>query len=93
MNAGPHGHNPKWHAPAPTRQQADVRQTQMDQTAHAQSIQTGTQGDMKNLPGQRSVQFLTNDYGVQRHESYESQLAQPAYSGHGKVRVGSTSDL
>ena len=93
MMAGVRNSNSKWHSPAPTVHSAEVSTTQMDEQANSQSIHTGTQGDTRNLPGQRSAQFLTNDYGEQRHMAYDSQLAQPAYSGHGKVQVGKTSDL
>ena len=93
MQAGPRTSNSKWHSPSPTVHSAEVSTTQMDQQAHSQSIHTGTEGDTKNLPGQRSSQFLSNDYGQQRHMAYDSQLAQPAYSGHGKVQVGKQSDI
>jgi hypothetical protein len=93
MQAGPRQSNSKWHSPSPTIHSAEVSTSQMDQQAHTQSIQTGIEGEDRNLPGQRSAQFLANDYGQQRHQAYDSQLAQPAYSGHGKVQVGRTSDL
>ena len=93
MQAGPHSSNSKWHSPAPTVHSAEVSTTSVDQAVHSQSIQTGIPGEDRNLPGQRSAQFLNNDYSSQRHMAYDSELAQPAYSGHGKVQVGKTSDL
>ena len=93
MQAGVRGTNSKWHSPSPTVHSAEVTNTQVDQAAHSQNIQTGIQGEDRNLPGQRSAQFISNDYSQQRHMAYDSQLAQPAYSGHGKVQVGKTSDI
>ena len=92
MQAAATHHNSKWHSALPSHN-ADTSQAQMDQQAHSTAIQTGIQGESRNLPGQRSAEFLTNEYSQQRHMAYDSQLAQPAYSGHGKVRVGQTSDL
>lgn len=93
MFAGPRTSNSKWHSPSPTVHSADMSTSQLDQQASSQSIKMHTEGVSKNLPGQHTAQFLTNDYGMQRHEAYDSPLAQPAYSGHGKVQVGKTSDL
>lgn len=93
MQAGVRGTNSKWHSPAPTVHSAEFSTTQMEQQAHSQMIAGGIQGEDRNLPGQRTAEFLTNDYGQQRHMAYDSELAQPAYSGHGKVQVGRTSDL
>lgn len=50
-------------------------------------------GELADLPGQRSAQMVTTDYSMGKHEAYDSPLAQPAYSGHGKVKVGTTSAL
>jgi hypothetical protein len=93
MSAGPTQSNSKWHSPAPTIHAAPITNTQMNISGGSKTIQTGIEGEDRNLPGQRSAQFLTQDYGMQRHEAYDSQFAQPAYSGHGKVQVGKTSDL
>jgi hypothetical protein len=57
------------------------------QTSTGGSISTGIAGEVRDLPGQRSFQQLTSDYGAGKHEAYDSPLAQPAYSEHGKVRV------
>ena len=85
--------NSKWHSPSPTVHSAEMHTTAMAQSASTMAIPGGTQGEDRNLPGQRTAQFLTQDYGEQRHMAYDSPLAQPAYSGHGKVQVGKTSDL
>lgn len=57
------------------------------------NVGTKIDGELSDLPGQRSAQLVTTDYGMGRHEAYDSPLAQPAYSGHGKVRVGTSSAL
>jgi hypothetical protein len=93
MQMGVRNSNSKWHSPAPTVHSAELSTIQMNQSAHTQSIAGGIAGEDRNLPGQRSAQFLTNDYGEQRHMAYDTPLSQPAYSGHGKVQVGKTSDL
>lgn len=85
--------NSKWHSPAPTVHAATMHSTAMEQGSSPMAISGGTPGEDRNLPGQHTAQFLTQDYGMQRHEAYDSPLAQPAYSGHGKVQVGKTSDL
>lgn len=92
MQAAPRNSNSKWHSPMPSHS-ADTSQSQVNQSAKSQSIQTGIPGEDRNLPGQRSAEYLTNSYGEERHMAMDSELAQPAYSGHGKVRVGSTSAL
>ena len=56
----------------------------------AHSISTSTPGD---LPGSMSGQMATSDYSQGKHLAYDSPLAQPAYDGAGKVKVGSTSVL
>jgi hypothetical protein len=57
------------------------------------NVGTKIDGELSDLPGQRSAQMVTTDYGMGKHEAYDSPLAQPAYSGHGKVKVGTTSAL
>lgn len=57
------------------------------------NVGTRIDGELSDLPGQRSAQMVTTDYGMGKHEAYDSPLAQPAYSGHGKVKVGTTSAL
>lgn len=93
MNAGPKSPNTKWHS-APVK---GLSYTQHEVGANTSmssiSKAIGIPGETRDLPGQSSASFLTTDYGMGRHEAYDSELAQPAYSGHGKVRVGSTSDL
>lgn len=93
MMAGPRQSNSKWHSPSPTVHSAQMTTTGVEQSAHTSMIAGGIEGEDRNLPGQRSAQFISNDYSQQRHMAYDSQLAQPAYSGHGKVQVGRTSDL
>jgi hypothetical protein len=60
---------------------------------NAYSIGTRVDGELADLPGQKSAQMVTTDYGLGKHTAYDSPLAQPAYSGHGKVKVGTTSAL
>jgi hypothetical protein len=93
MQMGVRSSNTKWHSPAPTVHSAEMHTTSMNQSSHSGAIPGGIAGEDRNLPGQRSAQFLTNDYGEQRHMAYDTPLAQPVYSGHGKVQVGKTSDL
>jgi hypothetical protein len=60
---------------------------------NAYSIGTRIDGELSDLPGQKSASMVTTDYSMGKHEAYDSPLAQPAYSGHGKVKVGTTSAL
>ena len=85
-------HQPKMHSPAPSKS-ADMTSTGVNESVHSQAIRSGIAGELHDTPGSHSAQFVANDYGEQRHAAYESEFAQPAYSGHGKVRVGTTSAL
>lgn len=93
MNAGPKASNSKWHGPAPKGLGYTQHEIGVSTQTSSISRSMGIPGETRDLPGQSSASFLTADYGAGRHEAYDSELAQPAYSGHGKVRVGSTSDL
>lgn len=61
--------------------------------SHGMNINSRVEGEIADMPGQKSAQMVTADYGAGKHEAYDSPLAQPAYSGHGKVRVGTSSAL
>jgi len=86
MQAGPRGNNPKWHGGTSTIS-ADMHTDAPNMSSTGGHITTGIPGEMHDLPGQKAYQQLTADYGAGRHEAYDSPLAQPAYSEHGKVRV------
>lgn len=60
---------------------------QMNFSTSGGTISSGIAGEVRDLPGQHAFQQLTGDYGAGKHEAYDSPLAQPAYSEHGKVRV------
>lgn len=89
MRVGATVHNPKFHSAMPHKN-ADLTIHGAETQLAAHQVTTGTPGD---LPGSHSAQFATTDYGLGRHEAYDSPLAQPAYDGSGKVKVGSTSVL
>lgn len=82
----------KFHGPVPQREATQVLDQKPGGTQN-QFIKSSIDGEVNDMPGGHSAQFVTTDYGEQRHMAYDSPLAQPAYSGHGKVRVGSTSAL
>lgn len=85
-------HNSKFHGPAPHKE-ADMSQSGVQVSLQNHNIKSSIDGEMNDLPGQRAASMATIDYGEGRHEVYDSPLVQPAYSGHGKVRVGSSSAL
>jgi len=92
MNIAAQKPNSKWHSPAPYRN-ADQNFTGVTE-AHSTIQAAGRlDGEPHDLPGSHSAQFVSQDYSEQRHQAYDSQFAQPAYSGHGKVKTGSTSAL
>jgi hypothetical protein len=86
MNAGPHFNNPKNRGP-----QGGLNAAMSHDTPNFGSssgmIHTGIAGETRDLPGGHAFQQLTSEYGAGRHEAYDSPLAQPAYSEHGKVQV------
>jgi hypothetical protein len=85
-------HQPKMHSAAPFRS-ADMSHDALASSVRSQAIRSGIDGELHDIPGSRDAQFVNTDYQVQRHMAYDSQFVQPAYSGHGKVRVGTTSAL
>lgn len=87
MNVGPKFANPKFHG-APTHLHAEMHTDQMQGAVRHEVAQTGIPGEMRDPAGQSPRDFLTQDYGEQRHLAYDSPLAQPAYSEHGKVGAG-----
>lgn len=89
MNVAAQVHNPKFHSPMPHKN-ADLTVHGAETQLQSHQIRSGTPGDM---PGSHSAQFATTDYGLGKHEAYDSPLAQPAYDGSGKVKVGATSVL
>ena len=86
MRAGPRNSNPKVHGPMGGLN-ATMSHDSMNPSVSSGAIHTGIAGEMRDMPGQMAFQQLTSDYGAGRHEAYDSPLAQPAYSEHGKVRV------
>lgn len=89
MNVAAKNPNPKFHSAMPVHN-ADMTMHGVQTQLSAHSVSTGVPGD---LPGQHGAQMATSDYGAGKHEAYDSQLAQPAYDGAGKVKVGTTSAL
>jgi hypothetical protein len=86
-------HQSKMHS-APPVHHADMHSSaEADMSESSMPIKSRIEGELADMPGQKSASLSTADYGVGKHEAYDSQLAQPAYSGHGKVRVGTTSAL
>lgn len=86
-------HQSKMHSAPPAKSADMVTSGTPSFGSSSMSINARVEGELADLPGQKSAQMVTADYGAGKHEAYDSQLAQPAYSGHGKVRVGSTSAL
>ena len=89
MNAGPRGSNPKWHG-GTSHIPAVMHTDGVGVSTSSGSVHMGIAGEMRDLPGAHAFSQLTQEYGAERHEAYDSPLAQPAYSEHGKVRVGSS---
>ena len=85
-------HQSKMHSAPPVRN-ADASTSALSQSEHSQSIRSGIDGEVRDTPGSHDAQFINTDYQKERHMAYDSQFVQPAYSGHGKVRVGHTSAL
>lgn len=84
----------KWHSPMPAHEASMVNPANLHRDSmSAGSIHSAVDGEFNDLPGQHAVQNVSSEYGAGRHEAYDSPLAQPAYSGHGKVQVGKTSAL
>lgn len=90
MNAGPRGSNPKWHG-GTSHIPAQMHTDGIGESHSSGTIRTSIEGEMRDLPGQHAFSQLTQEYGSERHEAYDSPLAQPAYSEHGKVMVGKSS--
>lgn len=86
MNAGPRFNNPKNRGPKGGLS-AGVHSDGPNQSISNGSVRGSIEGEMRDLPGQHAFQQLTSEYGAGRHEAYDSPLAQPAYSEHGKVQV------
>lgn len=86
------GFQSKMHS-APANRNAEMIQHGVASQQHAMSVSTKIDGELSDLPGQKSATMVTTDYGQGKHEAYDSPLAQPAYSGHGKVQTGKTSAL
>lgn len=85
-------HQSKMHSNPPARN-ADMTTTGVNESVSSQAIRSGINGELNDIPGSRSAQFVSNDYSNGRHTAYDSEFAQPAYSGHGKVQVGTTGAL
>lgn len=79
----------------PAMRNAELRPDSDGNHSSGSSYNIGTKidGELSDLPGQKSASMVTTDYSMGKHEAYDSPLAQPAYSGHGKVKVGSSSAL
>ena len=84
MLAGPRFKNSKNHGP--TGGLNATMGVDSPSTSHSSgNIRTSVQGEMRDMPGQMAFSQLTTEYGAGRHTAYDSPLAQPAYSEHGKV--------
>ena len=92
MNVAMKQMHQKIHSPAPSHE-ADMSTTGVAESTHSTAIRSGIEGETADLPGSHPAQFVSNDYSQGRHEAYDSEFVQPAYSGHGKVKVGTTSAL
>ena len=91
MNVAGKFHSKQHSMPAFHNAETVAHGANSSQSAH--NISPRIDGELADLPGQHSASMVTTDYGLGKHEAYDSPLAQPAYSGHGKVKVGTTSAL
>lgn len=82
----------KWHSPMPHRS-ADMTPHGVGVGESSGNVRSSIEGELNDTPGNHAYTMVSQDYSAGRHEAYDSQLAQPAYSGHGKVEVGKTSAL
>lgn len=82
----------KWHSPMPSKNAETVNHG-VSSSAMSHGISSSIDGEPYDTPGSHAAQMVSQEYGMGRHEAYDSPLAQPAYSGHGKVEVGKTSAL
>lgn len=73
------------HVPSPGPKKGQMVSHGVNSSVSSGAVHTGIAGEMNDLPGQHGFQTLTSDYGAGRHEAYDSPLAQPAYTEHGKV--------
>ena len=83
----------KMHGPPPMRHADMTQHGAASQMGGSHNVAGAVPGELHDTPGSHSAQFVTTDYGLGKHEAYDAEFAQPAYSGHGKVRTGSTSAL
>jgi len=86
-------HQSKMHSNPPVLNATHVQDSDGNHSLSSMAIKARLEGEPSDLPGGKSASLLTTDYGMGKHEAYDSQFAQPAYSGHGKVQTGSTSAL
>ena len=93
MNVAAKFHSKMHSAPAVREAQSVSDSDGYHSAGGSLGITARVEGEPVDMPGSRSAQMITTDYGSGKHEAYDSPLAQPAYSGHGKVRVGTTSAL
>lgn len=93
MNIAGKSGGSKWHSPSPSHNAEFAADHAPTSSSSSGSLRHGIDGEPHDLPGSHSVQNVSTEYGAGRHEAYDSQLAQPAYSGHGKVQVGKSSAL
>jgi hypothetical protein len=92
MNVAAKNPNPKWHSAAP-HLGGEMSEDSPTVAHTAGNIRSSVDGEMHDTPGSHAYTNVSQEYSAQRHEAYDSQFAQPAYSGHGKVEVGKTSAL
>ena len=86
-------HQSKMHSSPPVRIAQHVSDSDGNHSMGSMAIQARLEGEPNDIPGGKSASMITTDYGMGKHEAYDSPLAQPAYSGHGKVQTGTTSAL
>lgn len=82
----------KWHSPMPNKT-AEMTTGGVGVGTSSGSVRASIEGEPHDTPGSHAYQMVSQDYSGGRHEAYDSPLAQPAYSGHGKVEVGKSSAL
>lgn len=80
--------NPKHFGATPTVHSPAMATDSLESRISSQTKSMGIPGEPHDPIGHSAQQFLTQDYGAQRHMAFDSPLAQPAYSESGKVGGG-----
>lgn len=88
MHMGPVSRNPKHFGAVATGLNATSHSYDLENHLSSQTRSMGIPGEPRDPIGHSPSQMLTQDYSNQKHMAYDSPLAQPAYSEHGKVGGG-----